>query len=83
MLENRIYDVAQGIHYLVADRHGNSFIFEVNHLDQQAYITDNGGKPAGHDEQPGVGAAVPREVSPRSSRTSMTAFTGTRCSRIS
>ena len=45
MLENRIYDVAQGIHYLVADRHGNSFIFEVNHLDQRAYITDNGGKP--------------------------------------
>ena len=45
MLENRIYDVAQGIHYLVADRYGNSFIFEVNHLDQRAYITDNGGKP--------------------------------------
>jgi len=45
MLENRIYDVAQGIHYLVADRHGNSFIFEVNHLDQRAYITDNGGNP--------------------------------------
>jgi len=45
MLENRIYDVAQGIHYLVADRHGNSFIFEVNHLDQRAYITDNGGRP--------------------------------------
>jgi hypothetical protein len=45
MLQNRIYDVAQGIHYLVSDRHGNSFIFEVNHLDQQAYITDNGGKP--------------------------------------
>ena len=45
MLQNRIYDVAQGIHYLVADRHGNSFIFEVNHLDQRAYITDNDGKP--------------------------------------
>lgn len=45
MLQNRIYDVAQGIHYLVADRHGNSFIFEVSHLDQQAYITDGGGKP--------------------------------------
>ncbi len=45
LLANRIYDVAQGIHFLVADRHGNSFIFEVDHLDQQAYITDNGGKP--------------------------------------
>lgn len=44
MLENRIYDLAQGIHYLVADRHGHSFIFEVNHLDQRAYITDNRGK---------------------------------------
>ncbi len=44
MLENRIYDVAQGIHYLVADRHGNSFIYEVNYLDQQAYITENRGK---------------------------------------
>ena len=54
MLENRIYDVAQGIHYLVSDRHGNSFIFEVNHLDQQAYITDNGGKPQVMTNSPGM-----------------------------
>ena len=63
MLENRIYDVAQGIHYLVADRHGNSFIFEVNHLDQQAYITDNGGKPQVMTNSPVWALPSPEEVS--------------------
>lgn len=64
MLENRIYDVAQGIHYLVADRQGNSFIFEVNHLDQQAYITDNGGKPQVMTNSP-VWALPPPEKYPK------------------
>ncbi len=63
MLENRIYDVAQGIHYLVADRHGNSFIFEVNHMDQQAYITDGGGKPQVMTNSP-VWALPPPEKYP-------------------
>jgi Acyl-coenzyme A:6-aminopenicillanic acid acyl-transferase len=64
MLENRIYDVAQGIHYLVADRHGNSFIFEVNHLDQQAYITENQGKPQVMTNSP-VWALPPLEAFPK------------------
>lgn len=63
MLENRIYDVAKGIHYLVADRHGNSFIFEVNHLDQRAYITDNNGKPQVMTNSP-VWALPPPEKFP-------------------
>jgi hypothetical protein len=64
MLENRIYDVAQGIHYLVADRDGNSFIFEVNHLDQQAYITDNRGRPQVMTNNP-VWALPPPEQFPQ------------------
>jgi hypothetical protein len=62
MLQNRIYDVAQGIHYLVADRHGNSFIFEVNHLDQQAYITDNEGKVQVMTNSPVWALPPPEEV---------------------
>ncbi len=64
MLENRIYDVVEGMHYLVADRHGNSFIFEVNHLDQRAYITDNGGKPQVMTNSP-VWALPPPEKYPK------------------
>jgi predicted choloylglycine hydrolase len=64
MLGNRIYDVAQGIHYLVADRHGNAFIFEVNHPDQQAYITDNRGKPQVMTNSP-VWALPPPEQYPK------------------
>jgi hypothetical protein len=65
MLTNRIYDVAQGIHYLVADRRGNSFIFEVNHLDQRAYITDNKGEPQIMTNSP-VWALPPPEKYPES-----------------
>jgi len=64
MLGNRIYDVVQGIHYLVADRHGNSFIFEVSHEDQRAYITENGGKVQVMTNSP-VWALPPPEKFPK------------------
>ena len=48
----------------MADRHGNSFIFEVNHLDQRAFITNNQGKPQIMTNSP-VWALPPLEEFPK------------------
>lgn len=45
LLTNKIFDVVKGMHYLVGDAQGNSFIFEVNKTDEQAHIQDGKGKP--------------------------------------
>jgi hypothetical protein len=45
LLTNKIFDVVKGMHYLVGDAQGNSFIFEVNKEDEQAYIQDGNGRP--------------------------------------
>lgn len=45
LLTNKIFDVIKGIHYLVGDAQGNSFIFEVNKTDEQAHIQDGKGSP--------------------------------------
>ena len=45
LLTNKIFDVIKGMHYLVGDAQGNSFIFEVNKTDEQAYIQDGKGRP--------------------------------------
>ncbi|MFO7964590.1 MAG: C45 family autoproteolytic acyltransferase/hydrolase [Desulfobacterales bacterium] len=45
LLTNKVYDFVAGIHYLVGDAKGNSFIFEINPLDSQAYIQNGEGKP--------------------------------------
>jgi hypothetical protein len=45
LLSNKIYDFMYGIHYLVGDAKGNSFIFEINHEDGQAYIQEGNDKP--------------------------------------
>jgi predicted choloylglycine hydrolase len=45
LLTNKIFDVIKGMHYLVGDAQGNSFIFEVNNTDEQAHIQDGEGRP--------------------------------------
>jgi predicted choloylglycine hydrolase len=45
LLTNKIFDVIKGMHYLVGDAQGNSFIFEVNKTDEQAHIQDGKGRP--------------------------------------
>jgi hypothetical protein len=45
LLTNKVFDVIKGMHYLVGDAQGNSFIFEVNKTDEQAYIQDGKGRP--------------------------------------
>lgn len=45
LLTSKTFDLIKGIHHLVADANGSSFIFEVNKNDDQAYITEGGGKP--------------------------------------
>jgi hypothetical protein len=45
LLTNKIFDIIKGMHYLVGDAAGNSFIFEVNKLDEQAHIQDGNGQP--------------------------------------
>ncbi|UCG54348.1 MAG: linear amide C-N hydrolase [Dehalococcoidia bacterium] len=45
LLTNKIFDVIKGMHYLVGDAQGNSFIFEVNKMDEQAHIQDGEGRP--------------------------------------
>lgn len=44
-LSNRIFNIIKGMHYLVGDAQGNSFIFEINQQDGQAYVEDGIGKP--------------------------------------
>ena len=45
LLTNKIFDIIKGMHYLVGDAAGNSFIFEVNKQDEQAHIQDGNGQP--------------------------------------
>jgi hypothetical protein len=45
MLTSKIFFVVEGLHFLVSDASGNSFVWEVNQADGQAYIQDGGGKP--------------------------------------
>lgn len=45
MLTCKSYDILIGMHFLVADSSGNSFIFEINQEDGQAYIQDSSQKP--------------------------------------
>ncbi|MEI6186202.1 MAG: carcinine hydrolase/isopenicillin-N N-acyltransferase family protein [Dehalococcoidia bacterium] len=44
LMTNKVYYVNKGAHYLVGDAQGNSFIFEIDQLDGQAYIEDGNGK---------------------------------------
>lgn len=43
LLNNKIYFPVIGGHYMVADKHGNSFIYEISHLDTSGHIIDNKG----------------------------------------
>jgi len=45
ILRGKIYDIGKGAHYLIADRYGNSFIYERNPKDLRSHISDNGGQP--------------------------------------
>jgi len=45
LLTNKIFDNIKGMHYMVGDAQGNSFIFEVNKTDEQAHIQDGKGSP--------------------------------------
>jgi len=45
LLTNKIFDNIKGMHYLVGDAQGNSFIFEVNKTDEQAHVQDGKGRP--------------------------------------
>ncbi len=45
LLTNKIFFMIKGLHFLVGDSTGNSFVWEVNQEDGQDYIQDGGGRP--------------------------------------
>ena len=46
LLTNKVYDFIMGIHYLIADAQGNSFIFEIDQNSEEGHIQE--GKKAPH-----------------------------------
>ncbi len=45
LLTNKVYDFVAGIHYLVGDAEGNSFIFEIDQNSGECYIQEGKGVP--------------------------------------
>jgi hypothetical protein len=45
LLTNKQYYEYNQVHYLVADRHGKSFVWEYSHAHNREYIVENPGKP--------------------------------------
>jgi hypothetical protein len=45
LLTNKQYYEYNQVHYLVADRHGKSFVWEYSHAHNREYIVENSGKP--------------------------------------
>ena len=45
LLTNKVYDFIMGIHYLIGDAQGNSFIFEIDQKSGEGHIQENSGGP--------------------------------------